>query len=520
MTLVNKAVAAALFTAAAGSASAIDIANWATDAHVVNVYISGSTAVGTTLINASIHAAVAGTQQICGGNIDVYDDKADKANPGKQLLIYCTAAAGLGLPAGATIAIFKEFELGSANGVLPLIAQAGGAANPLQFYNAGAGGLTDANCAAAVAGTLKNSLAYTFHGSCAHITNVPAIEITGGVADLEGTFFGATQAQIAANLTGVNGLDPVWAIPVNSTMYNLLQKAQGLTPGVPTAANQPTLSKSQVAAMFDQSLTDIGQISGTEALGTHPQIAICRREAGSGTEVSAEIFWLNSDCTDLEDEAMPIADDTNVFEMNSTGNLAGCLSATDQAGQNVTTDDGLNPPGGGPRPAIGTISSENGPGTFDGVHVFAVKLDGATPTLENVVNGFYPFFEEDWFYNQISKCAPPVNGNYCKTTPPGIVWESLKVNIGHPGFLADSNANYVNYWGQSGDLALSKVYSVLPAAPNNTPAKATPTIPATNATVVATPVNAYTHNNSGTVNNCNPPILNGIDFTAPYSAKD
>ena len=72
MSIVRYAVATAIAAAAATSANALDISTYATNASTnVNVYIGGSTAVDSTLLNTEI--AIAGPGGLCAsGTVDVY----------------------------------------------------------------------------------------------------------------------------------------------------------------------------------------------------------------------------------------------------------------------------------------------------------------------------------------------------------------------------------------------------------------------------------------------------------------
>jgi hypothetical protein len=498
MSLIKQAVAAALVTAVATSAYAIDVSNYKTDATVTNVYVGGSTAVNITLEQAFIHTTAGGISAICdatAGAIDVYSDAADTKNPAAQLFIYCKPRAALGLP--GNVALFKESTLGSANGSKPLIAIAkanSGAANTLPFVNANT--LVDANCPTTAAGTLPGAQTYTFHGSCTFPTVVPQVVITGGVSDVEAPLVGASPSDVSKFLTGTPGLSIVWAVPVNLGFYRALQTGQGLA-NTDVPATVPSLTHAQIAAIFSQQLTDPSQIIGSGgAIAASSTFGICRREFGSGTEASAELNWLGEGCG-TSDLTIPPGDNVNVFENTSTGKIAACLKAFDVGG----TVNGAAVSAG--RFAIGIASSENGPATWGPANgsiaetnVRVVAVDGALPTLENVVNGSYPFFSEDVLYNISS--ATLYTGN------PKKVWEAVKASFGAPGFLADSNKAYQNYWGQSGDLAPPSIYG----APT--------TIPATLTSVQSSPINSLSKSPSGSPNNCDPAVVFGSSNTPTY----
>ncbi|MGH8209671.1 MAG: hypothetical protein ACREU6_08755, partial [Steroidobacteraceae bacterium] len=253
MYLIKQAVAAALVTAVATSAYAVDVSGYKTDTTVTNVYVSGSTAANIVLEQAFTHTTAAGITAVCASSIDVYSDAADTKNPAAQLFIYCKPQAALGLP--GNVALFKESTLGSANGSKPLIAIAkagSGSANTLSFVNAST--LVDTNCAAAAAGTLAGAQAYTFHGTCTFPTQVPAVAITGGISDVEAPLVGTSATDVTTFLTGVPGLAVVWAVPVNLPFYRALQTGQGLA-NTDVPATVPSLTHAQIAALYSQQLT-------------------------------------------------------------------------------------------------------------------------------------------------------------------------------------------------------------------------------------------------------------------------
>src|SRR5271165_4519477 len=127
-TTVRCAVAAAIAGSVAGPASALSISNYHTNASSnVNVYISGSTALDSTLTNAAIQVNATQPGMCQSGSTDIYLISSS------QKLIYCSATATSGLTAGTPLAIFKESVVGSANGVQPLINVATGGSAGTNF---------------------------------------------------------------------------------------------------------------------------------------------------------------------------------------------------------------------------------------------------------------------------------------------------------------------------------------------------------------------------------------------------
>jgi len=519
MTPIQKAVAAALAASiASGAAHAIDISLYASEnaaGRVTNVYVSGSTAVNIALMYSALgKPTAAGLTALCSttqGQADLYSDNgiaaAGASNPHAQWMVYCYANPALHLTGTATeIALFKESTLGSQNGSIPLYTNAmnGSGSNYLAFINPAAGAT---GCTTGVVPTGMQSALVT-HQNCSFTTFVPAVNITGGVSDVEAPLVGANPTDVANYLQGAPGLQVVWALPVNNTFYRALQVAQGISGN--GASGVPSLSKAQVSGIFARTLKDGSQfVSAANTSIAFPDatetlMAICRREFGSGTEASAEVFWLTEGCgsggANASNLTMPSEDTSNIIEETSTGNIKGCLTAFDGSGS-VTDYLGHSYATNGPRPAIGIISSENPPATFalgpttptatlGGMGVIAV--DGALPTLENAANGFYPFFSEDVLYN----ISPTVDSGALYSGNPALVWNQVKANIGTPDFLADGDSGYNNYFGQSGDLSPPSIYA----------SSSPPHIPATAATVSTSPVGAFTKSDtaSGSPNNCDP----------------
>ena len=129
---IRTALGLSVAVAAAQSASALDISLY--NASTVNVYLSGSTAVDGTLLNTAIATASPGG--LCAsGTVDVY--YIGTASSYTNRMIFCsssstvTSTAGT-LPAGTQLAIFKESNVGSENGVSPLYLTAQGQPNTLR----------------------------------------------------------------------------------------------------------------------------------------------------------------------------------------------------------------------------------------------------------------------------------------------------------------------------------------------------------------------------------------------------
>jgi hypothetical protein len=254
---IRSALALSVAGLAAHSASALDISTY--NSSVVNVYLSGSTAVDGTLLNAAI-ATVSPTGLCASGSVDVY--YIGTASSYTNRMIYCTASSAAGVTAGTAIAIFKESNVGSVNGVQPLYLTAQGSANGLLFINPSA--ISDATCAtvATVAATAKLG-AYTNHSGCAATATVNA-NPTAGFSDVEAAILrtptngSVNTAAVTKYLTSVGTLDQIWTVLLTKNAYYALQAAEGYTSPSDTAANAPSLSKEQVATLISGDIISWG----------------------------------------------------------------------------------------------------------------------------------------------------------------------------------------------------------------------------------------------------------------------
>jgi len=522
MSPIRIVVAAAIAGSAAMSANALDISTYAGNAATnINVYISGSTAVDSTLLNTEIVAVSPGG--LCAANtIDVY-----QIGSPSQRLTYCSAATGLtGITAGTPLAIFKESALGSINGAAPLIAVAKGNASTVSFIDpaklVAAGG--DADCTTGSVAATAQFSAYATHTACAGSITTANIVPTGGVADVEANLLrtvpGAgtlSPTDISTLLTGAAGLDVVWGVAVTKNLYYALQTAEHLSDGTKiatcnttsndAAACTPTLSKSQVAALYQST----GLISWTQILGlnnaTDNNVYVCRRDVGSGTEASFEAYFLGARCSSSS-LSMAAQDGQFIFTSSSTGNVRSCMKAffsggtiTPFNGDFNTTFPAVTFPGG--EWAIGILSTEVKPAdlTAAGDSFRFVAVDGVLPTLENTINGFWPYFSTDVFYTVAAGKPNAPSG------APLAAFRALQSKIGHPVLTAVTNSGFDGLpWGNNGgDLAPAGLF----AASNP------PTIPATASTAASNPTNAFSKSTGGSVNNCDTPVLQSTALSTP-----
>jgi hypothetical protein len=529
MSILKQSIRAALAlsVAAAGvqSASALDISAY--NSNVVNVYLSGSTAVDGTILNSLI-ATVSPGGLCAAGSVDVY--YIGTASSYTNRMIFCTASSSVTssagtLTAGTPIAIFKESNVGSVNGVQPLYLTAQGQANGLSFINPAA--ISDTNCAteATVAATAKLG-AYTNHSGCPATATINASP-TAGFADVEAAILrtptnGAVNGTAATTyLSSVGTLDQIWTILLTKNAYYALQAAEGYTSPSDSPANAPSLSKEQIASLLSANIISWNQLGVTPPADNN--VYLCRRDFGSGTEASFESEFFGQRCSTLPSENIPAEDGQYVFASGSGSGVRGCMQAF-YSGGSITpyylpgTD---TPAAAGQNAAVpevggqfaiginnGEISASNLSGANDSFRVIAI--DGSGPTVANVQNGVYPYFSTGVSYTIKT-------GNGVPTGNPRLVAQALLSKVGHPAFTSVSNSGYngVSPWngGSLGDKGSLSTGDISPSGAYLASNPVT-TIPSTSAYAATNPVNVYTKSASGTVNNCDYPVFNSANLPA------
>jgi hypothetical protein len=519
---LRYAVTVALAGAAVGSAHATDISTYTSNAaNNVNVFVSGSTALDNTMTNAAIQQA-AGQQGLCiPGTADIYLIGTS------QKLIYCQANTTANVGSGKFLALFKESNVGSANGVQPLINAAKGGTAGTTFLNPAVA--TDANCGTPVTTAATGDFSqYVTHPGCGTGAGNLAATPTGGFADVEAAMLLTAGGQAISatdttnNLSATPTVDQVWGVAVTKALYYALQSAEGLTcpstytsygvTGAPSggpayvgkdsASCAPSLSRQQVASIITRQIGNGTALSITN--GVDDTIYICRRDFGSGTEASFEAYFVGQRCGKPA-LSVPGEEGFAVWAAGSSGGVRTCLQAFQNGGITLTgfydTTASFEPSAGSY--AVGFTNTEitqaNMTGAGDAFRLIAV--DGVLPQIANVQDGTWPYFSTGNAYT--IKAGKP--GATSPTSLPGLAFAALTKLIGHPTWTADSNTNYSkNPWGIAGDMSPAGLY-----ASTNAPA-----LPANHTSAVSNPTNAYTKSSTGAINNCDQPVFDFNDLTA------
>jgi len=564
---LHRKLLAALVCAAAATAAHAQNPNaaipnqWDVSHYTANnpvaVYISGSTAVDTTIINvmdgngtnlgmcASYQATVDGATKTIS-TLSVYYNGTASAYTEK--LMTCEAnPTTTGLPNGTAIAVYKESNVGSANGIQPLIDIAEGQASGLNFFIGS--GLEAANADTTCTSSAGDAdggglnpgssliLPYNQYVDCPATsqteTTAGTAEVTGGVADVEARMLQTAAGNpINATLAGTYlnssaGLDVVWGVPVTKNLYYALQKAEGIVPSTACPANStlandgsagndspacaPSLSKEQVASLYTGQIYSWSQLGITNPKGNE-NVYLCRRDKGSGTEGSFEAYFLGARCSQSVLAMLP-EDADFVWANPSQGHILSCMEAFYSGGDTtsyyVTTGSPPAPvtvdqPGN--QYAIGIASTEITPNQLSSVNdaVRFIAVDGVLPTLANTINGFWPYFSTDAWYT----IKTTETGHDYPSAESVTLFGDIQHFIGHPTFTqANDSAFESALWGQGGDLAPAPLFASEITA-----------LPVNQTEALATPINAYTKAPSGSVDNCNTPVLDTADLPSTVSS--
>jgi hypothetical protein len=190
----------------------------------------------------------------------------------------------------------------------------------------------------------------------------------------------------------------MFGVAISNGLWTALQTAQGLAAGAPLAdfSNVPNLSKDQVrqvlmgaAGTWTAAAGSLNTVAGFAA-STLNNVNICRREQGSGSQATSNVFFLNYPC-DVNSSFSPKQDNTATWtagvwakENFSSGAAKNCLNDSETAGANANAARAAG--------AIGVLSMNADPGASDKWKW--VKVDGVYPNYNNTMLGLSDFWVE------------------------------------------------------------------------------------------------------------------------------
>lgn len=496
------------------------------------LYISGSTAITPALEDYMINAS----KPLCdktAGTAVVY---TGTESGGQFNAVSCIAASSLGLGSGVKIAIIKENNAGSKNGILPISAPT---SNVVGWPNTTLAGF-DGHCVTAAAPATQAGLIPYFPVTCdGTYPIVSSTATTGpysalGYADVEAAIFGLNPTNVGKG----SSVDTPFGIVLSLGAYHALQKAEGLTQDN-VLADMPTLSRVQLAGVFNGFVTDWTHVYGNSGssvaaqsvhfgnsglnganhvcydgtqsstgadcqTGTQASVAetphdttlyVCERGQSSGTQNTSQIFFAGQGCIGSPKkfasptQAACLASgctwsattygSDQIFAGNGQGDDLACLEGHDQQGQFAVGISSTDQQWG----AVAVSNSLQAKADWR-----FIRVDGAAPSNESIAAGKYDFWAQSAFYYATSGANLPT-GNELKLLN---FFTAATTQVG-----ADTTAAI--------DLGLQRSNPTLDggllAIPAN--AAAVPTPGETLAQFRAAPTNAFLRNNPS--NNCQPP---------------
>lgn len=447
---VSQAVAAVLALGAAAGAHALDISTIPASS---TIYVSGSTAIDPALIAYLVNS----TNLICDatqGAIDFYQGTAVAG--GKFLAVACAAGSGItGVTAGTPIAILKEDNAGSNNGILPVNTPT---TNFVSYPVVSQ--LNATNCPAGATTTPFGEQTQTAH-VCTGYGTVTSTASSGpysnlGFADVEAGIFGENPT----NTNSISTVDVPFGIAVSLGLYHALQSAQGLAQD-DNVTNMPDLNRAQVGAILNGQLSSWTKVVGTNGavssqavvfgnshlvgglhscydgtafstaadcqggtnaptavLPSSSTIFVCERGQSSGTQQTAQIFYANEGCAGgVKQFTAPSKpggtcaasgcgwvtttyQSSAVFAGNGTGDDLSCLEAHDGLGNLAIGYAGTDA-------AWGTDATNT-----DRTDWRFVKINGVVPSIENAAAGKYLYWAQSagYYPNSTSAANYPAAG--------------------------------------------------------------------------------------------------------------
>ncbi|HEY4340739.1 MAG TPA: substrate-binding domain-containing protein [Steroidobacteraceae bacterium] len=446
---------------ALAAAATLPAASWALTPAAVNalpaaniIYVSGSTATDAALQAwAKLNPSVDPNAPFQAGTYDLYKTATGYVLTGKASGIF----AAHGVAAGTSIAFVKQTQGGSATGVHNVNV---GLSTPgfSDILNASFPG----SCAAAVpTGAASPFQAFnTYTCSQAEISVVP----NAGISDEDPTSFigtGSVSAADASALNAKNGVQVPFGVIVSTAMRNALQTAEGLASGSETLANVPSMTSTQLRAIFAGGITswdDVfvlnaasGNMVAVDPGQTGSFVHVCRRGDTSGTMFATNINFFQKGCskgttggvaaadappTQLNGETWTGGTGANdlglvqlgmaFFAGSGTGDVKNCVSA------------GLDTPPADPA-GVDTVNFRIGFVSMDQAPTLAstwryVAIDGVAPTIWNIQRGSYQWLTEDTFNSTAASLAR--NGS---TLASGI-FTTVAANFADLNALAGLNA--------------------------------------------------------------------------------
>lgn len=398
-------------------------------AHAVT-RISGASASSVAYVEAL------STNNTCASNnVTVFHRGTSTSSLGNQFTVKCNSGNFTGTTENEV-----QFDVtgGSLNAVL---FSADGAAEAL----AGNGNFLPASTAGCTvtSGTASLSFLSSKLANCASNAALTAAKSVGGFMDVEPAVFqaqGVITGDYSASVAPAT-FSQVFGVAASKDLYEALQTAQGLTVGSTTPANQPSIARAQVISMMSNIDFNDAKNKGPKFLvpsTTQTNLSYCRRPSTSGTQASAEVYFLqNPTATGLLGGSgsahEPAVVDTvtpannTVVVNNGTGNtltvkvnsgsgdVKTCLNATGMAFGMLSAEN--NPIGGSDTYRFVKLSGQE----------FSEGVSGASQTAAAIAGKYDYVFESALFNPTANKVLDLINAQ-------------VKTGSGTPGVFLNINS--------------------------------------------------------------------------------
>jgi len=486
---VATAAAAAVIasSAVAGPTSPnVDPAQYLTG--TTDIYLAGSSAVDLALTKFIANSCQAST-------LDTY--RTDSG--GKTYYLWTcetnNTAPNFVLPSGNTKIAIHKYTNSSSDGT-KLVENGAAAAPYLQVAD------IQANCNASpnVVPATSTIPSYNTY-ACGNFVGTQSHAVRFGFSDAEPSQFDAANA---AQLTSAYPLTIIFGIPVTVNVRNALQASQSLSVGDESEANMPSLTTSQINAIFLGRFSSWSQV-GITLPGSDNSIYRVARGSGSGTTRAFDVTFIGDFCipgttslptlpalstaTLTTQCAVGVA--TKGLTAGTSDDVAACLNSF----QSTST-------GSANAGAIGYLSTDYQPQTGDGYRW--IKIDGFAPKMLNVADGKW----KDWSEESINfNKATPLTVGGVATDDQGF-YNAIKATSASAALFSEIANNLPQ---ATSGLWTGGVMGALPGAKNGAgfglAAGTTVNLPRTDATMLALPANPATRATTSGYNLCNIPVI-------------
>lgn len=458
-----------------------------TDAVQLEITISGATAQDNGFAAVFENLCAAGTLSVytdrCTSSSDTSANCGASAprQPGSSYMAYfCRMTPGTvpGLSGNTNVLVRKRAAGGSGWGVQPVAD-----ATPIAQMT-----LSPANCqVTSVADVYKcnNTVTQNVISDAGLSDEEPSLfvapNVPTGFTPVTGTQIARLDAAPVAALT--------FGIPVTNALYAALQQAQGLDADLDNdgnfegqsetataaeiEANMPSLTREQVASLFKGATTSwanffyngtaLTAVGGGIPAPSDSRVNICRRVNGSGTQAQLNALFLNVPCA--KDAEFPSTDNTSCTNTTGgQGTLPFCTIGGAYQGyadlRGVTGGQAIIHENSGSgnvdtcmqdlqnanRWALGIQSLEK-----TSPHYSFIKLNGVSPTLENVATGNYfnwAATSMQWRNQTVAGVAAPAGNELAVLT-------RLRAEFANATVLDGLNDGFSQSFGAAGFLSLT-----------------------------------------------------------------